>query len=273
MYKKTILSLLCLSITFHSYASEIKKRVLLGSPISKKPAILKNFLDGLYYTKKQTFSLDYIFIDDNAIAQSSELIQSFGKKVETCSIIKSWVKIKPQTDHSWPLTVIHKVAEFKDFIIKEAINGNYDYLFLVDSDLILHPNTIQHLISCDKDIISEIFWTSNTPNGSEKWCNVWCSDVHNCPTTFTAQLKYPGIYLVGGLGACTLINKHALSLDIKFKQMKNLSFWGEDRHFCVRAIALGLKLYVDTHYPAYHMYFDSDIIHAEQFKRKMLSCV
>ena len=30
--------------------------------------------------------------------------------------------------------------------------------------------------------------------------------------------------------------------------------FGEDRHFCIRAAALGLSLYVDTHYPAYHIY-------------------
>src|SRR5690606_16148011 len=46
---------------------------------------------------------------------------------------------------------------------------------------------------------------------------------------------------------------------VSFSEIKNLSFWGEDRHFCIRAAALGLSLYVDTNYPAYHIYRESDL--------------
>ena len=46
----------------------------------------------------------------------------------------------------------------------------------------------------------------------------------------------------------------ALKLGVSFSIIDNISFWGEDRHFCIRAEALGLKLYVDTVYPAYHIY-------------------
>ena len=76
---------------------------------------------------------------------------------------------------------------------------------------------------------------------------------------FLNQLKRPGIYEVGGLGACTLISRKAIKLGVSFSQIPNLSFWGEDRHFCIRAAALGLKLYVNTRYPAYHIYRESDL--------------
>ena len=71
------------------------------------------------------------------------------------------------------------------------------------------------------------------------------------------MLKIPGLYEVGGLGACTLISKKALTKDLSFKCIPNISFWGEDRHFCIRAQVYGLKLYVDTVYPAYHIYRES----------------
>ena len=41
--------------------------------------------------------------------------------------------------------------------------------------------------------------------------------------------------------------------------------FGEDRHFCIRAAALGFTLYVDTHYPAYHIYRESDLHNAKLF--------
>ncbi len=36
--------------------------------------------------------------------------------------------------------------------------------------------------------------------------------------------------------------------------LDNVSFWGEDRHFCIRARALNIDLFVDTVFPAYHIY-------------------
>ena len=85
---------------------------------------------------------------------------------------------------------------------------------------------------------------------------------------FLEQLKKPGVYEVGGLGACTLISKPALQRPVSFKKIKNISFWGEDRHFCIRASAMGLSLFVDTHYPAYHIYRESDLSGVDEFKKK-----
>ncbi|MCL6593455.1 MAG: glycosyl transferase, partial [Alicyclobacillus sp.] len=76
---------------------------------------------------------------------------------------------------------------------------------------------------------------------------------------FLNQLRIPGIYEVGGLGACTLIRRSALEKGVNFSEIPNLSFWGEDRHFCIRAAALGLRLWVDTHVPAYHIYRLDDL--------------
>jgi len=76
---------------------------------------------------------------------------------------------------------------------------------------------------------------------------------------FIDILKKPGVYEVGGLGACTLISKRAIKAGVSFKEIRNVSFWGEDRHFCIRAQALGLDLFVDTHYPAFHIYRESDL--------------
>ena len=54
---------------------------------------------------------------------------------------------------------MHKVADFKNTMIEYALADQYDYLFFVDSDLVLHPNLLELLRSCKKDIVSEVFWT------------------------------------------------------------------------------------------------------------------
>jgi len=69
----------------------------------------------------------------------------------------------------------------------------------------------------------------------------------------------PGVYKVGGLGACTLISRNAISKGVSYDEIYNITFWGEDRHFCIRAAALGIELFVDTHFPAFHIYRRSDL--------------
>ncbi|GEN35031.1 glycosyltransferase [Aneurinibacillus danicus] len=146
----------------------------------------------------------------------------------------------------------------------------------------MHPATLQHLVSLEKDIVSEIFWTS-WQEGERKFPQVWLSDqytlYHRSPhetlsdedvqartMEFLQQLRKPGVYEVGGLGACTLISRRALLAGVNFNTIPNISLIGEDRHFCVRATALGFSLFVDTYYPAYHIYRDSDLAGVEMYK-------
>ena len=43
---------------------------------------------------------------------------------------------------------------------------------------------------------------------------------------FVSRLTEPGVYEVGGLGACTLIHRQALLRGVNYKRIYNLSFWG-----------------------------------------------
>ncbi|MBW4084786.1 glycosyltransferase family 2 protein [Paenibacillus sp. S150] len=168
-------------------------------------------------------------------------------------------------------------------MIRRAEAFDYDYLFLIDSDLILHPDTLLHLIGTGRDIISEVFWTQWQP-GTLLQPQVWMHDEYNQWEAepgeqlsqeeinrrfhqFLAKLQQPGIYEVGGLGACTLVSRGAIAAGASYDRVRNISYWGEDRHFCIRAAALGIPLYVDTHYPALHLYRDSDLDKVADFIR------
>jgi hypothetical protein len=85
---------------------------------------------------------------------------------------------------------------------------------------------------------------------------------------YLTVLKSPGLYEVGGLGACTLIRCSAIYKGVCFKSIPNLELTGEDRHFCIRATVLGLKLYVDTQLPAYHIYRPADLEGVGIYKEK-----
>lgn len=265
----------------------MKKRVLIASPVRQKEVILAEFLESLERLESTNLVLDFAFIDDNNdhdlltnFSRGKENVHIFPTKSEDCYICD-------ESTHYWREDLIWKVAEFKNSFITLALEEGYDYLFLVDSDLYLHPKTITHLVSLGKDIVSEVYWTRWIP-GMLPLPQVWISDDYKLyhakrgetlnqeeqrkrADKFLEMLSKPGTYKVGGLGACTLISRKALSMGVSFSEIYNLSLAGEDRHFCVRAAALGLELFADTHYPPFHIYRESELPELKAYKEKIFS--
>lgn len=262
-------------------------KILIGSPIKQKPSILKEFIISIRELDLVDLDVKYIFIDDNTDEESSKLLNEWKNKDSNIELVKlnfdnEEEYICDEFTHNWTNNLVNKVGEFKNYIINKAKEYNVDYLFFVDSDLVLHPKTLKRLLGTKRDIISNIFWTSWEKNTIEL-PQVWIKDNYTLYETyygeditkeeeekrtfeFLNKLKNPGTYKVGGLGACTLISKKALNKGVSFSNIYNISFVGEDRHFCIRAAALGLELYVDTYFPSYHIYREQEIDGIERFK-------
>ncbi|WP_349410172.1 glycosyltransferase family 2 protein [Pseudalkalibacillus sp. SCS-8] len=264
-----------------------KKKVLIGCPIHQKPEILKLFLKSLQTLYLSELEISYLLIDDNKNKESSDLLLDFKNNNERVEILQSVLVdeyICDDITHRWNEKLIWKVAFFKNWMIEEANNHEVDFLFLLDSDILLHPNTLKHLINCEKDIISEVFWTKWQPESApqpqvwlideytqwrqERGENLSEEEINDRYQAFMDMLRKPGVYEVGGLGACTLISKKAFSSGVNFDPIYNLSFWGEDRHFCIRAAALGFTLFVDTAYPAFHVYRETDLEEGKHFLKR-----
>lgn len=268
------------------------KRILLGIPMRQKPEILQEFFTSLNELDLQGIQLDFYFVDDNENPTSKELLKKFceEKKSPTRCLVIAPPKTPQKTEyvcnettHYWQEDLVWKVADFKNKMIEQALVDRYDYLFLIDSDLILHPNTLHALLETNKEIVSNIFWTSWVEY-SPPLPQVWLTDhytqyaveigetlsneeIAKRHQQFISMLQKKGTYEVGGLGACTLISASALQKGVNFKRIKNVTFWGEDRHFCIRASALGIDLFVDTHYPSYHLYRSSNLSSISDFKQ------
>ncbi|WP_119293569.1 glycosyltransferase family 2 protein [Azohydromonas sediminis] len=252
-------------------------RILIAAPVRQHPAILKEFLDSIRRLDINGLQISCAFIDDNDNADSSRMLQSFAfgeESVVTPAPQRPTVAyIRNDITHHWREDLIWRVAAFKDFLIECALESGFDYLFLVDSDLVLNPFTLQHLVACDKEIISEVFWTSWQP-GQILMPQVWTQGQYELAwrrrdekispdesdrriLAFIRGLHQPSLTRVGGLGACTLIKRTALEKGVRFAEIDNLTYWGEDRHFCVRARALGVELWADSTYAPLHLYRQS----------------
>lgn len=262
----------------------IGKRILIGSPVRERPEILKEYADSLLNLDREGIKTEFLFIDDNVIRESFEILHKLIQLLPGTLMAGDGKTPGNMSDfkHKWDIDSISRVSEYRNRILEFARDGDFDGLFFVDSDLVLHPKTLNHLIEQDKDIIAEIYWTRWAPSGP-LYPQVWLCDnytqyepggeivlrpdqTRKKTEDFHKMLKKPGVYRVGGLGGCVLISKKVLQSGISFKKIYNLSFAGEDRHFCVRAAVYGFEMYVDTAYPAYHIYRISDLPGCRKFK-------
>ncbi len=275
-----------------------KIRILVGCPVHQKPKILQEFTNSLLRLNRENYTLDYFFVDDNILEESSTILETFNPPSPEKVFISKGRDIYSdpgnndtyrctEKTHEWTAHLMKKVAAFKDRMIEHALDHNYDYLFLIDSDIVMNPKTIAQLLKAKKEIVSNIYWTKWEASSMEL-PQVWLKDQYSLyqfeagdppldelekqkrTHEFLIMLRKPGVYEVGGLGACTLISKKALGKGINFKKIKNISLFGEDRDFCVRAAALGIELHVDTHYPAFHIYRESELQRLPEYIHKSM---
>lgn len=208
-------------------------------------------------------SLNFWFHDDNDDPRSQTMLADFVAEAPGREIVsrsrdfpraEDDVYSRAGATHVWSNPAIQRVARIKDAAIDRFLGGEATHLLLIDSDIVVHPATLERLLSRDRDVVAQLFWTRFLPE-APLMPNAW--DVH--PSRFVSaaslqRLREVGTYEVGGLGACTLLSRHALELGSRFALLPSVDLWGEDRHFCVRASALGLRLYLDTAHPAFHVY-------------------
>lgn len=138
----------------------INTKILIGSPINQDPDILKEFLLSLANLQTDTMEIHYFFIDDNQNEESSRLLRHFARWKNDVAILSAKedsIYIRTDFTHFWNDALIWKVARFKDMLIEQAKFEEFDYLFLVDSDLLLHPDTLHTLISTKKKLFQRYF--------------------------------------------------------------------------------------------------------------------
>ena len=253
---------------------------------SPKKEILSPFLLSLQLFDVKEHSVSYLFLDDNSDLISREMIASFvqlhgGTIIQSPKITRQSPEDK-KSNLKWNEEVIWHVAKIRNIIMNFARDHEYDYLFMTDTDLILPIDTLSFLIDAQKDIVSEVFWTKwkssdFSQNTAQHWLpQVWDNGQYNfdqisAKKNMIRKLKVvpkllkPGLYKVGGLGACTLFSSKVLHSDLRYHKDETLNLKGEDRHFSVQAQRQGYELWADTNARPLHVFSDKEMERINQF--------
>lgn len=241
-------------------------KILIFSSVCKSLEIFQLASRSYLGLNNKGLEIDFLFFDDNTDPSTKIYLEKLVEENEQVSFLDFSVSSETEyEDHNWDSRKIDRIIAIKNAAIQVAVQQKYDYLLLVDSDLVLHQDTLVNLIAAKKDFIFSIFWTKfreDSPYTPNAWdYHSW--NYHAAESYY--RLKLPGIFEVGGGGACTLLSHEILAKGLNFNRLPSMNFPGEDRHFCTRAQALGYGLFVDSRFPCYHLFKDHMVPEATQW--------
>lgn len=233
---------------------KLLSKILITSPIRQDKETLAKYLESLNNLEIGNFTIDKLFYLHNCY---EELKSCFDDKTTLYNYEDDSKDVKNDITHQWYINNLNAISKMKNDIIKYSLKMKYDYTFFVDSDLILHPKTLVHLHknlqAMREYIMSEVFWTEWQKDSGAFGSNGWDYDSYNGDQE---KFRKKGIFRVGGTGACILIDNKVFGYpNVNYSPIYNISFseW-EDRAFCIRLAVNGIKIFMDTHYPAEHLY-------------------
>jgi hypothetical protein len=228
-------------------------KILIGAPVRQDEETFQLYLASLKNLNTKGLKVEWFFILHN-----SPNLKKYLEPYQYTEVTSN-DEYKKDFTHHWTPTNLSHVAMMKNELLKKAKQKGADYFFLVDSDILLHPDTLQQLVKSNKKIISEIFWTRWHPEEEEQ-PNAWIYDHYSFDTLDRfKQWREKGLYQVGMTGACILIHKDVFT-KVNYSPIYNVSYsaW-EDRAFCIRAAVHVFEIWMDTHYPAKHLYRKEDL--------------
>lgn len=135
----------------------------------------------------------------------------------------------------------------REQLAKKCIKEGYDWLFFIDSDMVLPPDALTKLLAHDKDIVSGIAFKRFPPFDPCFYEKVSVTDRGIKLEHFKKWQK--GLIEADACGmACCLIKRKVFEkmIENNMPPFFPIPTTGEDIAFCLRAKQCGYQIYVDT---------------------------
>lgn len=253
-------------------------RVVVGTTVRKPLVVLQAYLQSLDWQERPPrteflycFVPDFTPEQDDARAYLFQWVNDRGGRLLAGhpAASKDFSDAPGLQSHEWQPSAMARVGANKDMIIQFALQQRADALWLVDADLILDRTTYVSLASCERHIVTGVYWTrwqASTPEtgridaGPQVW-NTHPYGMDGCgmdAAEFRQKLLSRDIVRVKGFGANTLIDQKALEAGVSFDFLPDVPLTGllagEDRHFCIRCERMHIDAYADNWPDIFHVY-------------------
>lgn len=232
------------------------KRILIAAPVRQKKEVFIEYLNSInHLIIPKEYEVNKFFYLHNC-PELNEFLQKdeFENIYDSSEVLKEKNKQK-----QWTSKNFYALYQMRTALLRKASQENYDYLFTVDSDILLHPKTLINLLNDNKYVVGNMIWTKMEDSRIGAICgkNEEWGAYENLE-----RFKKPGVYPVGWTCACLLISSKIFNNpNISYWPIKGIDNTGcEDYAFCLRTKCnfKNIQIWIDTKLPARHLYHEKD---------------
>ncbi len=221
-------------------------RVMIGCPVRNRAWILPEYLrslEGIYYPRDK---IQYCFIINDCQDETQDILEKFARnhpKAVRLLIDDAKTRGYKRGEYSF-----QRLACLRNLLLHEFMHSDCDYLFSVDSDVLLPPKALIQLINSNCDIISCLVC-----NGHEIADRSLYNVLHKNERGHYCHMRSiprDRIFKVDCTGAAYLIKRKVISEHgIRYSNL----YGAEDIGFCEDAASHGLDIYCDGRMECTHV--------------------
>lgn len=213
-------------------------KIFAGGPVRNRGWILQKHIDAL--KKQKDVNLDLFYLLNNSTDNTEDIL-----KENNIRYINYDIENATSREDRLMYSMDH-LAQLRNSFLEEFLRSDCEYLFSIDSDILMIGDTdLSKLLSNNLHIVSILI--SNSPT-------IYAHNILN--GNIRPKIIDGTIMEVDLTGAIYLIHREVIEAGVRYGYHKN----GEDVVFCEKARSLGYKLYCDTRIHAIHAYGKNNFI-------------
>jgi glycosyltransferase involved in cell wall biosynthesis len=226
--------------------------ITIGAPVRNRDWILPYYLDHL---RKQNYPQDhirFIFIVNDSMDKSLQILQGFAKKwqyeYESIDIIVKNMRAPEDERTHRRLQIYRTLAELRNDLLSRV---ETDYLFSIDSDILAPPETLMTLVESNKEIVAGVIRNDYIMQPNATYPNIRTNLLLKQPNgSFDHYFGYPqnALFEVDVTGAIYLLSRKVCET-VRYGYDPQ----GEDIYFCMRAKEAGFSIWANSNIFAQHV--------------------
>lgn len=224
--------------------------VMIGCPVRNRAWILPFYLKAMQALNYPRVKLQYCFVLNNSTDRSQEILEAFARQNNTAIVVCD--QEKPQGVERGYYSLAN-LASLRNTLLSQFLESGADYLFSVDSDILVPADSLSRLVANNRDIVAMLVCNGHQV-GDPGIYNILrqVDDSYEFIRDFPRDRIFP----VDCTGAAYLIKRRVIARGVRY----SADGGGEDIGFCQQAREMGFQLYCDGALEADHIMHENQLL-------------
>lgn len=197
-------------------------QVMIGCPVRNRAWILPQYLQHLTALDYPPEQVEYCFVINDSQDETEALLHAFARRFPARLLYDN-----SSRPGGWQRGYYQfgRLAELRNRLLEAFLQSECDYLFSVDSDILVPPQALQQLVQTGRDVVSALV-CNGAGIGDDQFYNIFnWDDGRLLPIR---QFPRDQVFPVDCTGAACLIKRRVIETGARYN-----SRWGsEDIGFC-----------------------------------------